>query len=218
MSTTPRPVIGVFGAGKVGIALARLAVDAGYTVHIASSGTAADTAAITRSFAPGAHPADGDDLPGLAEVHVIAVPLRRFRELPLAAMAGHIVIDVMNYWPPIDGTLPEFEHTDRPTSTIVRDALPPTAQLVKSFNHLGYHQLQELPRPAGAPDRVSLAVAGDDLVAVDTVADFVDDLGFDPVAFGSLEESNVLEADSAVFGQPLDQHQMRRALGIDQAA
>lgn len=218
MSTTPRPVIGIYGAGKVGIALARLASDAGYTVHIASSGTAADTAGITRFFAPGALPADGRDLPDLADILIIAVPLRRFRELPLPAMAGHIVIDVMNYWPPLDGTLPEFEHTDRPTSTIVRDALPPSARLVKSFNHLGYHQLQELPRPAGAPERVALAIAGDDLVAVDTVADFVDDLGFDPVAVGSLDESNVLEADAAVFGQPLDQHQMRRALGIGQAA
>lgn len=119
MSTTPRPVIGIFGAGKVGTALARLAIDAGYTVHIASSGTAADTAGITPFFAPGALAGDGRDLPGLTDVLIIAVPLRRFRELPLAAMDGHIVVDVMNYWPPIDGTLDEFESTDRPTSTIV---------------------------------------------------------------------------------------------------
>ncbi|MFC7725464.1 NADPH-dependent F420 reductase [Nocardioides sp. GCM10028917] len=218
MSTTPRPVIGIFGAGKVGIALARLAVDAGYTVHIASSGTTADTAGITRFFAPAALPADGDDLPGLADVLVIAVPLRRFRELPLAAMAGRIVIDAMNYWPPIDGTLPEFQHTHRPTSTIVRDALPPTARLVKTFNHLGYHQLQELPRPAGATDRVALAVAGDDPRAVETVAEFMDDLGFDPVTLRSLEDSDMLEAGSSVFGQPFNQHQLRRALGIDRAA
>jgi predicted dinucleotide-binding enzyme len=218
MSTTPRPVIGIFGAGKVGIALARLAVDTGYTVHIASSGTAADTAGVTRYFAPGALAADGHDLPALADILIIAVPLRRFRELPLGAMAGHIVIDVMNYWPPIDGTLPDFETADRPTSAIVRDALPASARLVKSFNHLCYHQLEELPRPAGASDRVSLAVAGNDCAAVETVAAFVDDLGFDPVPSGSLEESNMLEANSGVFGQALDQHQLRRTLGIDRAA
>lgn len=218
MSTTSRPTIGIFGAGKVGIALARLAIDAGYTVHIASSGTAAGTAGITRFFAPGALPTDGRDLPGLADVLIIAVPLRRFRELPLAGLAGRIVIDVMNYWPPIDGTLPEFETTDLPTSTLVRQALPPTASVVKTFNHLGYHQLAELPRPTGAPDRVALAIAGDDPEAVDTVADFVNDLGFDPVPFGTLEESNILEANSTVFRQPLDQHQLRRALGIDRAA
>ena len=218
MSATPRPAIGVYGAGKVGIALARLAVDAGYTAHIASSGTASTTASITRYFAPGAIPADGDDLPRLADILIIAVPLRRFRELPLATMAGHIVIDVMNYWPPIDGTLPEFESTDRPTSTLVRDALPPSARLVKTFNHLGYHQLEELPRPAGAPDRFSFAIAGDDPVAVDAVAEVIEAVGFDPVPAGGLAASRVLEVGSEVFGQPLDQHQMRGALGINRAA
>lgn len=86
MSTTPRPTIDIFGAGKVGVALARLALDAGYTVRIASSGSAADTARLTGYFAAGAIPADGRDLPALADILIIAVPLRRFRELPLDAM------------------------------------------------------------------------------------------------------------------------------------
>ena len=218
MSSTPRPVIGIFGAGKVGITIARLALAAGYTVHIASSGTATDTAKLTRFFAPTARPADSHDLPGLADILFIAAPLRRFRELPLAAMGGHIVIDVMNYWPPLDGLLPELEETDRPSSIIVQDSLPPTTRLVKSFNHLGYHQLEELPRPAGSPDRAALAVAGDDRDAVETVANLVNTLGFDAVPAGTLADSGALEADSAVFGQPLSQEKMRRALGIARAA
>lgn len=218
MSRTHRPVIGIFGAGKVGVAIARLALAAGYTVHIASTGTATDTANVTRYFAPGATPADSHDLPLLADILILAVPLRRFRELPLAAMASHIVIDLMNYWPPLDGTLPEFETATRPSSTIVRDALPPTARLVRSFNHLGYQQLEEHARPKGAPDRISLAVAGDNAGAVEAVADIIADLGFDPVPVGTLTDSEAFQADSAVFGQPLDQHQMRRTLGINRAA
>jgi 8-hydroxy-5-deazaflavin:NADPH oxidoreductase len=77
VSTTPaQPVIGIFGAGKAGTAITHLAVTAGYTVHIASSGTATDAALITRYFAPGAMPADGHHLPRLADILVIAVPLR----------------------------------------------------------------------------------------------------------------------------------------------
>jgi predicted dinucleotide-binding enzyme len=53
-------------------------------------------------------------------------------------MADHIVIDVMNYWPPIDGAVPEFEGTDRPTSAIMRHSLQASTRLVKTFNHLGY--------------------------------------------------------------------------------
>lgn len=212
------PVIGIFGAGEFRVAFARLALDAGYTVHIASSGSATDTALLTRFFAPDAIPATVQDLAAHADILVIAVPLRRFRELPLAAMGNHIVIDVKNYWRPIDGVSPEFDNTDRPSSTIVRDSLPPTARLVKTFNHLGYHQMDELSRPAGSPDRAALAVAGDDPNAIETVAHLIDNLGFDPIPAGTLADSGALEPDSAVFGQLLNQHQMRRALGIARAA
>jgi predicted dinucleotide-binding enzyme len=204
VSGSPRPVVGIFGAGKVGVALARLAVGAGYTVHLASSGSAAETAHVSRYFAPGAVAATAEDLTGLADILIIAVPLHRFRELPLATMGSRIVVDVMNYWPPINGVLPEFEEADRPSSTVVRDALPPTAQLVKTFNHLGYHQLEELARPQGTADRAGLAIAGDDPRAVETVAD--------------LGASGALEADSAIFGQGMNEDEMRRVLGIDRAA
>jgi 8-hydroxy-5-deazaflavin:NADPH oxidoreductase len=218
VSTTPRPALGIYGAGKVGVAIARLALDAGYTVHIATSGSAEATARVTRYFAPGAVPTTGQDLPADADILILAVPLRRFHELPLDAMGGRIVIDVMNYWPPLDGALPEFENADRASSAIVRDSLPPTARPVKTFNHLGYHQLEELPQPVGAPDRAALAIAGDDPHAVTTVAQLVNDLGFDPIPAGVLADSHLLEPGSAVFGHPLDQHQMRQALEIVRAA
>jgi len=49
---------------------------------------------------------------------VIAVPLRRFTDLPLSPLADRIVIDVMNYWPPVNGLLPEFQHSGQPSSRI----------------------------------------------------------------------------------------------------
>ncbi|WP_419703050.1 NADPH-dependent F420 reductase [Promicromonospora sp. NFX87] len=217
MNSASRPVIGVFGAGKSGVAIARLALDAGYTVRIASSGTAEDTDQLLRFVAPGAVATTAHDLPAEADVLVIAVPLRRFRELPLDALAGHVVVDVMNYWPPIDGALPEFEAADQPSSTIVRDALPETARLVKTFNHLGYHQMEELPRPAGAPDRTAIGIAGDDTAAVETVAHIVNALGFEPVLTGSFAASAHLEPDGPVFGKQLDAAAMRQVLELSRS-
>ena len=74
MSTPPRPAIGIFGAGKVGVAIARLALSAGYPVRIASSGSAAYTDQVTRYFAPGAVAVTAQDLPRLADILLIAVP------------------------------------------------------------------------------------------------------------------------------------------------
>ncbi|WAP50671.1 NAD(P)-binding domain-containing protein [Arthrobacter sp. ATA002] len=57
MTTSPHTgpgTIGIIGAGKSGVAIARLALDAGYTVKIASSGPARQTALMTDIVAPGA--------------------------------------------------------------------------------------------------------------------------------------------------------------------
>jgi 8-hydroxy-5-deazaflavin:NADPH oxidoreductase len=199
-------VVGVFGAGRSGTAIARRALEAGYeagyTVKIAASGPADQTAMITNIVTPGVIATDVGDLATDAEIVVLAVPLRRFTDLPLVLLADRIIIDVMNYWPPVDGLLPKFQHSRRPSSVLVRDALPPTSRLVKTFNHLGYHQIEDLARPAAAPDRVALAICGDDPAAVAAVADFIDRLGFDPVPAGRLADSAALQPESVIFGVP----------------
>lgn len=215
MSTTRRPLIGIFGAGKSGIAIARLALDAGYTVMIASSGTAEDTDQLLRFVAPGAVATSTRDLPAQVDVLVLAVPLRRFRELPLDALGGRVVIDVMNYWPPIDGVMAPFADAGQPSSVVVRNALPRAVRLVKAFNHLGYHQMEDLRRPGDATDRTALALAGDDRTALEIIARFVDDLGFDPVPAGPLTTSDRLEPGGPIFGKQLDAPDMRKTLQID---
>lgn len=206
--------LGIIGAGKSGIAIARLALAAGYTVNIASSGRAAQTKVMVDIVAPGANAVDVETVAEGAEFVVIAVPLRRYRDLPLDRLAGHIVIDVMNYWPPIDGILPEFEGVDRPSSAVVQDALPNTAPLVKTFNHLGYHQMEDLARPAAHPERVALSIAADDATAAEKVAAFVDAVGFDPVYIGGLDLSGVLQPETTIFGAALPASEIEKNLTV----
>jgi 8-hydroxy-5-deazaflavin:NADPH oxidoreductase len=208
--------IGVYGAGKSGVAIARRALAAGYRVRIATSGPADRTALVTAILTPGATAVEAADLPAGSDLVVLAVPLRRFGELPLVLLDGRLVIDVMNYWPPVDGVLPAFENA-RPSSQIVRDALPPATRLVKTLNHIGYHEIEELARPGGAADRVALAIAGDDLDAVQTVARLVDDLGFDPVPFGGLAGSALLQPGSPIFGADFGETAMRAELAAAMA-
>lgn len=208
----PAETIGILGAGKSGVAVARRALAAGYRVLLATSRPAARTAFVTRILAPGAGAADAAGLLDQADVVLLAVPLRRWRQLPLDRLAGKVVVDLMNYWPPADGDLPEFEDANRSSSEVVRDGLPPTARLVKTLNHIGYHEIEELARPAGAPDRVALAVAGDDPDAVAEVARLVDDLGFDPVVLDTLAAGAALQPGTAVFGADLDAAALRAAL------
>ncbi|PZF09986.1 NADP oxidoreductase [Curtobacterium sp. MCPF17_011] len=198
-----RGAVGIIGAGKSGTAIARLALSAGYRVQIASSGTVEDTELMMQFVAPGVVTTDVEHVADGTDFVVIAVPLRRFRDLDPERFASRTVVDVMNYWPPIDGVLAEFEDTDRPSSVIVQNALP-TTTVVKTFNHLGYHQMEDLATPSGTAGRIALAVAGNDERAVATVMRFVDGVGFDPVDAGPLEDSALLQPETPVFGAALD--------------
>jgi predicted dinucleotide-binding enzyme len=204
--------VGIYGAGKSGSAIARRALAAGLQVRIATSGPLERAAMITGIVIPGAVVTPIDELASQSDLLVVAVPLRRFHELPLEQFAGHIVIDAMNYWPPIDGVIPDFESGHRPSSVIVGNALPATARLVKSFNHIGYHQIEDLALPTGTEGRVAVGVSGDDIAAVNTVAAFVDQIGFDPVLTGSLHRSSLLEPESPVFGAHVPDDQFRRLM------
>ena len=188
--------IGTVGAGKFGTALARAAVAAGYDVAISGSGPAEDIALTVDVLAPGARATTTDEVVRHADIIVLAVPTHRFRELSRDRFAGKILIDAMNYWEPVDGDDPELTTAADGTSTIVQQHFP-SARVVKSLNQLGYHQLEENLRPEGAPNRIAIAAAGDDRLAVRRVMRLIDRLGFDPVDAGPLSHGLALEPDGS---------------------
>ncbi|GAA1854074.1 NADPH-dependent F420 reductase [Asanoa iriomotensis] len=205
------PRVAVLGAGKVGTVLARLAVAAGRPTAIAGSGDPSALGLIVDVLAPGAVPMTAADAAGQADIVLVAVPLARLDSVPASALRGKIVIDVMNYWPPVDGVLPLWESATPSSSEIVRDVLG--VDVVKSFNHMGYHELDAWTRPSGDPDRRALAVAGDDPAAVEVVAELVDAMGFDPVLLAPLSAGRVLQPGSSdIFGANLTRAELLSTL------
>ena len=160
--------LGIVAAGKLGTTIARVAVAAGYDVAMSGSGPADRIALTVGVLGPGARAVTTDEVVRHADMIVLAVPTHRFRELPRGLFAGKILIDAMNYWPPIDGVDDELATAPAGTSVVVQARFP-SARVVKSLNQLGYHDFEEVRRPRGAPGRIAIAAAGDDRTAVAAV-------------------------------------------------
>jgi predicted dinucleotide-binding enzyme len=212
MTNATTPTIAVLGAGHVGPAIARLAVDAGHRVVIATSGNPGDLALVTQLLIPGAEPRWAADAIAEADIVVLAVPLHRFLRMDPEALSEKLVIDAMNYWPPTDGRLPPpFDDQSIGTSEMVAARLQ-DATVVKTLNHVGYHELETCARPAGSLDRRALGVAGDDLEAVGTVSAFVDRIGYDAVRLRPLSGGRLLQPGGPVFGAVLRREDFERAV------
>jgi predicted dinucleotide-binding enzyme len=205
------PQIAVLGAGHVGPVIARVAVDAGYHTTISASGDPDEIALITQVLVPGAEPRWAAEAAGAADLVVLAIPLHAFATFDPAVVAGKLVVDVMNYWPPVDGVQEMFEDRRFGTSEVVACRLAGST-VVKTLNHIGYHELEDDRRPAGSPERRALGVAGDDLTAVAVVADVIERIGYDSVRFDSLKAGRLLEAGGPVFGVSLHRDEFQRAL------
>ncbi len=203
--------VGIIGAGKLGMTLARAAVAAGYAVAVASSGPAERLALSVDVLAPSAVASTVQDVADYANVIVLAVPVHRFRELPGDLFDGKILVDAMNYWPDTDGEDPELAAADGGSSAVVQAHFP-GARVVKSLNQLGYHEFDEYSRPSGAPDRIAVAAVGDDRLAVRTVMHVIDRLGFDPVDGGPLAKGKLLEPDGSPYVETVTAGELTKRL------
>ncbi|MCK3770861.1 NAD(P)-binding domain-containing protein [Microbacterium aerolatum] len=202
--------IGILGAGRVGTAVARQSLKAGYPVKIATAKPAHEISMLVDIVTPGARAVEAVEA-ATADLVVIAVPLHKYRSLDPSLLAGRSVIDVMNYWAPIDGQIDEFEADPRTSSEIIQAFLP-EARLVKSLNHIGYHELEEDGKQVGAADRRALALAGDHDEAKAMVTAYLDRLGYDPVDAGPLSAGRAFQPGTEIFSGSHTANQLQAVL------
>ncbi|WP_268912703.1 NADPH-dependent F420 reductase [Lentilactobacillus sp. SPB1-3] len=203
--------VGILGSGKVGIVLAQLALAAGYNVRISGSGSVQKIALTIDTLVPGATASTNQSVVNNSDIIILAIPLSRYKNINSKLLKDKLVIDAMNYWWETDGIREEVLDPDTTSSEQVQKYFNKST-IVKTFNHMGYHNLQEDARESGDPNRKALFVAGDDHDAVDVVAHFVDTMGFDPVIHYQLSDGIMTEPGSELFGASLSKEALRNVI------
>lgn len=204
--------IGIIGAGNIGGNLTRRLTALGHDVSVANSRGPETLTALAEET--GATPVLAGEAARGAQVVVVTVPLKAVPGLPAGLFDGAadaaVVIDTGNYYPQerdgrieaIEAGLPESRWTEQQIGHPV----------IKAFNGTYAEDIISNGRPAGTPGRQALPVAGDDAAAKQAVRDLIDELGFDTVDAGSLDESWRQQPGTPVYGNRGDAEAIEKAL------
>jgi predicted dinucleotide-binding enzyme len=204
--------IGIIGAGNIGGNLTRRFRGLGHNVFVANSRgpeSLADLAAET-----GATPVSVAEAAKRGEIVIVTIPEKHISDLPPDLFTGApdslIVIDTGNYYPQQrDGRIAGIEDGMTESGWVSQQLGRP---VVKAFNNIYAAHLLTVGKPAGTKGRVALPVAGDDERAKSVVLGLLDDLGFDGVDTGGLDDSWRQQPGTPVYGTDFDAEGVRRAL------
>ncbi|EFC36443.1 predicted protein [Naegleria gruberi] len=183
--------IGIIGAGHIGSTLAKLLVQQGHTVLIANSRGPQTLKQVQEETK--AKPVELLEIvqEGDLDIIILTIPFKNVSLLPKNLFQNLpqqvIVVDTCNYYPGV---------RDSPTDELDKEIITHSEwvsqqighSVVKVFNNILTHSLAVKGAKKGQT-RIALPVAGNDPSKKKVILDLVDQLGFDPVDSGTLDES-----------------------------
>jgi len=204
--------IGFIGAGAIGGTLARHLANLGHQVSIANSRGPQSLTAFAAEI--GAAPVSVVNAANAGEVVIISIPTKAVADLPRELFANVpssvVVIDTGNYHPELrDGRIDAIDQGMLDSQWVERQIGRP---VVKAFNNIFAKSLLEKGVPRGTTGRIALSVFGDSLDAKAAVRRLVDDLGFDPVDGGDLDNSWRQQPGTPAYCRDLEAAALGRAL------
>jgi len=191
--------IGIIGAGLIGSQVARAAITAGYDVVISNSRGPETLADLVEELGPKARAATAVEAAAAGDFALVTVPFKNHTQVPVAELAGKIVIDTNNYYFERDGHYAELDNGTATVSGMLQAHLP-ESRVAKGFNAIEFGDITTDGTPAGTAGRRALVTASDFDDAAALATGFYDQIGFDTVNAGSLGESWRVDRDQPAYG------------------
>jgi len=204
--------IGIIGAGNIGGTLARKFAAAGHLVKLATSKGPDDVRELAEKI--GATPATAEDAVKDVDVVILSIPFASIPDVSklFAEVPDNVcVVDTSNYYPMRDQKIVDVEE-GKPESVWASEQLG--RPVIKAFNAVLAHTLQENGKPPGTPGRIAMPLAGDDVLSKKIVAQLGDEAGFDPVDAGALAESWRQQPGTPAYCTELSVEELRQALAM----
>lgn len=204
--------IGIIGVGSIGGTLARRLSAAGHSVTVANSKGAKSVQAFADEI--GATAADAKGAVAGADLIILSIPLPALANLPRdlfdTVPQDVPVVDTSNYYPGMrDPQIAELDAGEVESLWVSRQIGRP---VIKAFNNILAYSLAELGQPRDTPERLAIAVAGDEQAHKALVSDIVDAMGFEPVDAGTLAKSWRQQPATPAYCCDYDADIMRKAL------
>lgn len=204
--------IGIIGAGNIGGNLTRRLRALGHEVFVANSRRPETLQGLAKET--GATAVTAKEAVRSGELIIVAIPMKSVSDLPKDLFEGVpanvVVAETCNYYPERrDGRIDEIEQ-GLPESRWVEKQLG--RPVIKAFNNIYAEHLLKRGRPKGDANRIALPIAGNDPKAKERVLELVDELGFDPIDAGTLDESWRQQPGTPVYATDHDVKGVRQAL------
>jgi len=204
--------IGIIGAGMIGSTLAKLWVDAGYEVRLASRHPESLKPLVEKL---GARASAGTPLEAatFGEVVMLTVPLKAIPDLArdvAPALKAKVVLDTGNAYEQRDGESARQATRHSQGSAGWAAAMFPGARWVKAFNTVYFKTLESEAHRKG--DKVGIPLASDDRDALETAAKLARDAGFDPVIVGPLARGKEFEPGTAPYNTGKSGSELRKVI------
>lgn len=199
---------GIIGAGTIGSIISKKLVKNGHDVKVAD--------------ARGIEHLEGKELAGTPvliedvitniEVLIISLPLTALPSIRnIIEQVGEevIVVDTSNYYPSRDQKIAEIENAMVESDWVSNQIGKP---IIKAFNNLLAHTLENEGTPEGTSGRIAMAIAGNDVSQKQIIMDVVNQLGFDTVDSGSLSDSWRQQPGTPAYCTELTKEELTKAL------